>query len=71
MKSETTSIDSVNVDGRDIKNLLEIAQATNDYFCSIGKNLRDEIKAQPNPFCLMSIREQRILPVSSSLPLML
>ena len=48
-KSETTNIDSMKVDGRDIKNPLEIAQATNDYFCSVGKNLRDKIKPQPNP----------------------
>ena len=37
------------VDGRDIKNPLEIAQAMNDYLCSVGKNLCDKIKPQPNP----------------------
>ena len=37
------------VDGRDIENPLEIAQAMNDYLGSVGKNLRDKMKPQPNP----------------------
>ena len=37
------------VDGLDIANPLEIAQAMNDYLRSVGKNLRDKIKHQPDP----------------------
>ena len=48
-KSETTNIDSVKVDGRDIRNRLEIAQAMNDYFCSVDKNIRDKIMPQSSP----------------------
>ena len=46
---DTTNIDSVEVEGRDITNPLDIAQAMNDYLCSVGKNLRDKTKPQPNP----------------------
>ena len=41
---DTANTDDVTVKGRDIKNLLEIAQAMNDYFCSVGKYLHYKIK---------------------------
>ena len=41
-------INNVKVEGRDIKHPLKIAQAMNDYFCSVGKNLCDKIEPQPN-----------------------
>ena len=47
-KSDTTNIDSVKVEGRDITNPLGIAQAMNDYICNVGKRLHDKIKPQPN-----------------------
>ena len=37
------------VEGRDIKNPLEIAQAMNDYCWIVSKNLHDKIMPQPNP----------------------
>ena len=46
---ETTNIDNVKVEIRDIKNELVIAQAINYYLCSVGMNLGDKIKPHPNP----------------------
>ena len=37
------------MDGHDIKEPAEIAQAMNYYFCSVGKKLRDKIPPQSSP----------------------
>ena len=47
-RSKTTNIDSHNMDDHHIKEPADMAQAMNDYFCSVGKTLRDKIPPQPN-----------------------
>ena len=48
-RSKTTNIDSVKVDDHEINEPAEVSRAMNDYFCSVGKKLRDNIPPQPNP----------------------
>ena len=48
-RSKTKNIDSLNMDDHHIKEPADIAQDMNDYFCSVGKTLRDKIPPQPNP----------------------
>ena len=48
-RSKTTNIDSVKVDDHEINKPAEVSRAMNDYFCSVGKKLRDNIPPQPNP----------------------
>ena len=47
-RSKTTNIDNFKMDDHDIKEPADIAQAMNDYFCSVSKKLRDKIPPQPN-----------------------
>ena len=48
-RSKSTSIDSLNVDGREIFQKDAIANSMNKYFCSIGNDLGIEIPNTPNP----------------------
>ena len=48
-RSKTTNIDSLKVHEQEINNDHDIANSMNDYFCSVGRNLSDNIPAQPNP----------------------
>ena len=48
-RSKTTNISCLDVEGRNVTDNNEIAQSMNDFFCSVGKKLSDEIPQQPNP----------------------
>ena len=47
--SKSTSINSLDVDGREILQKDAIANSMSKYFCSIGNDLADEISKTPNP----------------------
>ncbi len=48
-RSKTTNVSSFDVEGRNVTDNNEIAQSMNEFFCSIGKKLSDDIPQQPNP----------------------
>ena len=48
-RSKTTNVSSLDVEGRNVTDNNEIAQSMNDFFCSIGRKLSDDIPQQPNP----------------------
>ena len=48
-RSKTTNISSLDVEGRNVTDNNEIAQSMNEFFCSVGKKLSDDIPQQPNP----------------------
>ena len=48
-KSKSTSINSLNVEGREILQKGVIANSMNKYFCLIGNDLANEILYTPNP----------------------
>ena len=48
-RSKTTNVSCLDVEGHNVTDSNEIAQSMNDFFCSIGKMLSDDIPQQPNP----------------------
>ena len=48
-RSKTTNVSCLDVEGRNVTDKNEIAHSVNDFFCSIGRKLSDEILQQPNP----------------------
>ena len=48
-RSKTTNVSCLDVEGRNVTDNSEIAHSMNDFFCSIGRKLSDDIPQQPNP----------------------
>ena len=48
-RSKTTNVSCLDVEGRNVTDSKEIAHSMNDFFCSIGKKLSDNIPQQPSP----------------------
>ena len=48
-RSKTTNIESLKVDDQNVVDNAEIAQSMNNFFCSVGEKLSDDIPQQPNP----------------------
>ena len=48
-RSKTTNVSCLDVEGRIVTDNNEIAQSMNDFFCSVGKKLSDDIPQQPSP----------------------
>ena len=49
LRSASTNVESLNVDGEVITENSDIAKSMNEFFCSVGRDLSVKIPQQPTP----------------------